>query len=89
MTTVDADIRQQIVRLNSRQAAEVLGCSMKSLARAREWRRQGIPVGPEYYHPPGQHPFYTLGDLLRFLEQSKVSGIARFHPASPGRSARR
>jgi hypothetical protein len=87
--SVDDDIRQKILRLTSRQAADYLGCSLKTLARYREWRRQGVPVGPEYYHPSGCHPFYTLGDLQRFLESSRVSEIARVHPAPLERSARR
>lgn len=74
------DRPRPVIRLTSRQAADYLGVSTKTLARWRDLRRQGLERGPVYFAPKGAMPFYVLADLDEFLERSRV---APRRPAAP------
>ena len=75
-----SDRPRPVIRLTSRQAAEYLGVSMKTLARWRDLRRQGLDRGPEYFAPKCAMPFYTQADLDEYLTRSRV---APRRPAAP------
>ena len=67
------DKPRPVIRLTSRQAADYLGVSVKTLARWRDLRRQGLDRGPAHFAPKGAMPFYVLADLDEFLERSRVA----------------
>jgi hypothetical protein len=69
-----------VIRLTSRQAADYLGVSTKTLARWRDLRRQGLDRGPVHFAPRGAMPFYVQADLDEFLARSRV---APSRPAAP------
>ena len=74
------DKPRPVIRLTSRQAAEYLGVSIKTLARWRDLRRQGLDRGPAFFAPKGGMPFYVLADLDEYLARSRV---APSRPAAP------
>jgi predicted site-specific integrase-resolvase len=65
----DQENRQAgLAAMNERQAALVLGVSIRTL---QQWRLKGR--GPSYVRPGGRAIRYLLPDLHEYLEQNRVS----------------
>jgi hypothetical protein len=66
------------IRLSCEAAAKLIGVSPRTLER---WRRDR--VGPPFFHPRPGRPFYTVGDVIRWIERGSVATFSKGTRESP------